>query len=303
MTSMDQQSREMIYTSLGDERNNKKNKTKYVSTGDIYSMKAASKHVFDSKMSRKNMILSLSRLNYKNHFEFKSEARLKNVKCIENEREVQRRLGPGKYDFDLEAKSKKGRDFKFGKDHRFSKQGNPVVESEWHKMENIGPGKVRLYLGSYDHLRAVPDAFQNGYLDYIQQNPIMVKSKVAFRELNRLSPLGTKIRPRFTLDNYQYRSPMLIRMAHQTERRFFRPKTYQNEIGPGQHDITREDISSKIKRNNMIQMQRSKDKANGIGVSKRSVQELEKNIVVIGTNISIPHTVHTNDSNIFLRNR
>ena len=89
------------------------------------------------------------------------------------------------------------------------------------------------------------------------------------KEFLQLSPLGTRLEPVCLSHGREYRSPFLINNSKQTEERFFRPKTYSNEVGPGQYDVGVQDVANKVQRKKQLQWRRNEPRAAGVGVSRR----------------------------------
>ena len=88
-------------------------------------------------------------------------------------------------------------------------------------------------------------------------------------EFLKLSPLGTKLEPVYLSHGREYRSPFLINGSKQTEARFYRPKTFANEVGPGQYDVDVQDVANKVSRKKQLLWRRNEPRAPGLGKSRR----------------------------------
>ena len=142
----------------------------------------------------------------------------------------------------------------------------------------------------------MPDYLRNGILDFIEASPMLAKQQRSPRgmgdEFLKLSALGTKLEPAYLLHGKEYRSPFLINNSKQTEAKFFRPKTYTNEVGPGQYDIEVQDVANKASRKKQLQWRRHEPKAPGVGKSRRPAShagpKFTADTVFMGYPLSLP---------------
>jgi hypothetical protein len=145
----------------------------------------------------------------------------------------------------------------------------------------------------------VPDFLKHGILDFIEASPMLAKLQQHPRDMGseflKLSPLGTKLEPVYLSHGREYRSPFLINNCKQTEARFYQPKTYVNQVGPGQYDVDVQDVANKVTRKKQLQWRRHEPRAPGVGKSRRltcqAAPKFTADTVFMGYPLQLPSKV------------
>ena len=136
-------------------------------------------------------------------------------------------------------------------------------------------------------MRAVPDHYTKGLIEYISNNSsssTIVGQEKALKSIATITPLGSKIDY-----SYQLQKSTVYSSKDRLNRcRRFKDATEHDDqevVGPGRYERREGDISEKLRRHNETHQQRSKTAYRGYGTSKRTTSS---------RCVSIPH-LHMHD--------